>query len=421
LEPPRELTTRELDQISNDRPIYVLNASGHIAYVNSKALELANITKDTPDPQGAQYGRYEDGSPNGVLYGLIAHLPVMLLNPAIVTRMQTGLVDAGIEVGDQAAPLGITTLCDMAAGAFGAAADIRAFEQMFADGRMKTRVRAYLFDGKAAEWDEVGVEPGYGDAFMRVSGWKMVVDGSNQGYTGRQREPYVGRDSRGIFYVEPEVLDEHVLTRATQGWPLGLHGNGDAAIDAILDSLENAQRQGVDIKSLRCRIEHCSILHDDQIARCQALDVAPSFLINHVHYWGHVMRDKVFGPEKVQLLDRCGAVEAAGLTWTMHSDAPVSPLGSLHKIRVAAVRDLWKEPDTILAPQERVGVEAAIRSITRDAAWLCHSEDEIGSLEPGKLADFVVLEDDPRAVEPRAISDIKIHQTWMDGRQVYEG
>lgn len=421
LEPPRELTTRELDEISNDRPIFVLNASGHIAYVNSKALELANITQATPDPQGAQYGRYEDGSPNGVLYGVIAHLPVMLLNPAIVTRMQTGVVDAGIEVGDQAAPLGITTLCDMAAGAFGAAADIRAFEQMFADGRMKSRIRAYLFDGKAAEWDEVGAEPGYGDPYMRVSGWKMVVDGSNQGYTGRQREPYVGRDSRGIFYVEPEVLDEHVLTRATQGWPLALHGNGDAAIDAILDSLENAQRQGVDVKSLRCRIEHCSILHDDQIARCQALEVAPSFLINHVHYWGHVMRDKVFGPEKVQLLDRCGSVEAAGLTWTMHTDAPVSPLGSLHKIRVAVVRDLWREPDTILAPQERVGVEAAIRSITRDAAWLCHSEDEIGSLEPGKLADLVVLEDDPRAVEPRAISDIKVHQTWMDGRQVYEG
>jgi len=421
LEPPRELTTRELDEISKGRPIFVLNASGHIAYVNSKALELARITKDTSDPKGAQYGRYEDGSPNGVLYGVIAHLPVILLNKAIVSRMETGFVDAGIEVGDQAAPLGVTTLCDMAAGAFGAAADIKGFQDMFVSGRMKARVRAYLFDGKADEWDKVGVEPGYGDAFMRVSGWKMVVDGSNQGYTGRQREPYLGRDSRGIFYVEPKVLNEHVLARAKQGWPLALHGNGDAAIDAILDACENAQGQGIDIKSLRCRIEHCSILHADQIARCKALRIAPSFLINHVYYWGHVMRDRVFGPEKVELLDRCGSVEKAGLTWTMHTDAPVSPLGSLHTIRVAAVRDLWKEPDTILAPQERVGVEAATRSITRDAAWLCHSEDEIGSLEPGKLADFVVLESDPRSVEPKAISDITIHQTWMDGRQVYDG
>jgi predicted amidohydrolase YtcJ len=419
LEPPRELTTKELDAISNDRPIFVLNASGHIAYVNSKALALAKITKDTPDPKGAQYGRYEDGSPNGVLYGVNAHLSVVLLNKQIIERMKTGIVDAGIEVGEQAAALGITTLCDMAAGAFGAAADIEAFEKMFAAGRMKARVRAYLFDGKAEEWDKVGAKPGYGDAYMRVSGWKMVVDGSNQGYTGRQREPYVGKDTKGIFYVEPKVLNDHVLMRAKQGWPLALHGNGDAAIDAILDALENAQAQGVDIKSLRCRIEHCSILHDEQIARCKALGVGPSFLINHVHYWGHVMRDKVFGPEKVQLLDRCGSVDKAGLTWTMHTDAPVSPLGSLHKIRVAVVRDLWKEPDTTLAPPERVSVEAAIRAITRDAAWLSHSESEIGSLEPGKLADLVVLESDPRTVEPLKISDIKVSQTWMDGKQVY--
>jgi predicted amidohydrolase YtcJ len=103
----------------------------------------------------------------------------------------------------------------------------------------------------------------------------------------------------------------------------------------------------------------------------------------------------------------------------MHTDAPVSPLGSLHKIRVAVVRDLWKEPGKVLAPQERVSVEAAIRSITRDAAWLSHSENEIGSLEPGKFADLVVLESDPRKVEPRKISDIKVSQTWMDGKQVY--
>jgi len=421
LEPPRELTTRELDEISPDRPAFVLNASGHIAYVNSRTLELANIGRDTPDPEGAQYGRYADGSPNGVLYGAAAHLPVLLMNQSIGDRMRSGFVDAGIQVGEYAASLGVTTLCDQATGVLGGAAEWERYQQMYAEGRMKARIRAYLFDGKGPEFDEAGIRPGEGNALVRVAGWKIVTDGSNQGFTGRQREPYLGRDSRGIFYIEPEALRGIVRTRAAQGWPLSLHGNGDAAIDSILDALEHAHDQGIDVRTLRCRIEHCSILHDDQIERAEALGIGPSFLINHVHYWGHVMRDKVFGPEKVQLLDRCGAVEAAGLTWTMHTDAPVSPLGSLHKIRVAVARDLWKEPDTILAPQERVGVEAAIRAITRDAAWLSHSENEIGSLEPGKLADLVVLESDPRAVEPRAISDIKVHQTWMDGRQVYGG
>ena len=199
-----------------------------------------------------------------------------------------------------------------------------------------------------------------------------------------------------------------------------MHGNGDAAIDSILDAAEAAREQGVDIPALRCRIEHCSILHDEQIERIKALGMVPSFLINHVHYWGHVMRDQVFGPEKVQLLDRCRAVEDAGIDWVMHTDAPVSPLGSLHKIRVAVARDLWKEPGTILAPDERVSVEAAIRSITINAARACHSEHEIGSLEPGKFADLVVLEEDPRQVEPTAISDIVVSETWMNGNRVFE-
>jgi predicted amidohydrolase YtcJ len=131
------------------------------------------------------------------------------------------------------------------------------------------------------------------------------------------------------------------------------------------------------------------------------------------------MRDEVFGPDKVQLLDRCKSVEDAGLNWVMHTDAPVSPLGSLHKLRVAVARDFWKEPETILAPGERVGIEAAIRAITRNAAWACHSDHEIGSLEPGKLADLVILEDDPRKVEPVRISGIGISETWMDGERVY--
>ena len=198
-----------------------------------------------------------------------------------------------------------------------------------------------------------------------------------------------------------------------------MHGNGDAAIDSILDATEAARDAGADVRSLRCRIEHCSILHNDQIERMTALGMVPSFLINHVHYWGHVMRDQVFGPEKVQLLDRCKAVEDAGLNWVIHTDAPVSPLGTLHKIRVAVSRDLWKEPDTILAPAERVSVEDAIRAVTINAAWACHSEDEIGSLEAGKLADFVVLENDPRSVEPTAISEIRISETWMDGDRVF--
>ena len=418
LDPPRDLTTRELDEIAPDRPAFVLNASGHVAYVNSKALELDGITRDSENPPGGEYGRYEDGTPNGVLYGQSASSGILYRNQEIANRMQSGFVGAGREVGELAAALGITTLCDQATGALAGPAELQSYQAMYDGGLMKSRIRAYAYSEQPG-WDEAGVEAGYGDALMRVAGWKIVTDGSNQGFTGRQREPYFSRDTIGIFYIEPDDLRQRAIDRGRQGWPLSLHGNGDAAIDSILDAVEAARDAGVDVAALRCRIEHCSILHDEQIQRMAALGMVPSFLINHVHYWGHVMRDEVFGPEKVQLLDRCGAVEDAGLNWVMHTDAPVSPLDTLHKIRVAVVRDLWKEPSTVLAPDERVSVQSAIRAVTRDAAWACHSEQEVGSLEAGKLADLVVLEQDPRSVEPTAISDIPISETWMDGNRVY--
>lgn len=420
LQPPRDLTTRDLDDVVPDRPLFVLNASGHIAYVNSKSLEMAGITRDSQDPPGAEYGRYEDGSPNGVLYGQAAFLGILLLNQQITHRMQSGFVQAGREVGDLAASHGITTLCDQATGGLAGPAELDSYRAMFEGGRMKSRIRAYAYSEQPG-WDEAGVMPGDGDALMRVAGWKIVTDGSNQGFTGRQRKPYYTRDTVGIYYVTPEELRDATLDRAQKGWPLSLHGNGDAAIDSILDAVENARDSGVDVRALRCRIEHCSILHDDQIRRMQSLGMVPSFLINHVHYWGHVMRDQVFGPEKVQLLDRCQAVEKAGLSWVNHTDAPVSPLGSLHKIRVAVARDLWAEPGTVLAPKERVSVEAAIRSVTRNAAWACHSEHEIGSLETGKFADMVILESDPRKVAPKEISNIEISETWMNGNRVFQG
>ena len=419
LDPPRDLTTRDLDPIVPDRPVFVLNASGHIAYVNSKTLELVGITRDSEDPPGGEYGRYEDGTPNGVLYGQSAYMGILFLNEKITERMQSGFVAAGREVGAEAAALGITTLCDQATGAIAGPAELDTYRAMFDGNQMKSRIRAYAYSEQPG-WDEAGVEAGQGDALLRLVGWKIVTDGSNQGFTGRQREPYFTRDTLGIYYVEPDALRAMAIDRGKRGWPLSLHGNGDAAIDSILDAVEAARDEGVDVQALRCRIEHCSILHDEQIARMQALGMVPSFLINHVYYWGQVMRDEVFGPEKVQLLDRCKAVEDAGLNWVMHSDAPVSPLGALQKIRVAVARDMWAEPETILAPQERVSPEAAIRAVTRNAAWACHSEHEIGSLEPGKLADLVVLEDDPRKVEPTAIADIGISETWMDGRPVFQ-
>jgi predicted amidohydrolase YtcJ len=117
------------------------------------------------------------------------------------------------------------------------------------------------------------------------------------------------------------------------------------------------------------------------------------------------------------MLDRTASCAAAGIRWTVHSDEMVTPMGPLRCIHNTVTRSLWREPEFVLNPDERVGVEAAIRSMTSDAAWQCHSDHEIGTLEPGKFADFVVLDQDPREVDPEALLDIEVLETWMDGER----
>ena len=131
------------------------------------------------------------------------------------------------------------------------------------------------------------------------------------------------------------------------------------------------------------------------------------------------MRDEVFGEQKAQLLDRCASVEKAGVGFTLHSDFMVTDPVPLHMIEMAVTRRTWKEPEYVLAPEERISVESAIRAITYEAAWQLFSEHEVGSLEAGKLADLVILDKDPRTVAPDAIKSIRVLETWMDGNQVY--
>ena len=287
-------------------------------------------------------------------------------------------------------------------------------------GRLKARIRAYPFYTIGAEaWDSAKVRPGDGDAMVRIAGYKLVADGSNQGFTGLQREPYLNSDSRGSAYMSAGELTAAAIDRARAGWPLALHANGDAAIDMVLDACQAVHDAGIDLARVRPRIEHCSMLHDEQIARMKALGVSASFLIGHVHFWGVWMRDRVFGPDRVNLLGRLASVGRAGVGYTLHSDFTVTDPGPPHMIQMAVARRTWKEPDFVLNPAERVSVESAIRAITSEAAWQLFSEHEIGSLEVGKLADLVILDQDPRKVPVGRIRDIRVAATWMDGAQVY--
>lgn len=412
------LTFTELDAISTEHPIFVFNASGHLAYANSKAFETAGVPPDVENPAGAEFVRDADGNLTGVMKNNVAFLRILNKYPALAEANPT---EALIGLLSKWSQVGLTTVSELSLGGLSQSpADATVMFDAALSGRLTARIRAYPFYTVGAEsWDEAGIKPNEGNALARIAGYKLVADGSNQGFTGLQREPYLDSDSRGLAYMSLAELKKVALERAAKGWQLAIHGNGDAAIDNVLDACEAVRDAGIDMKKVRARIEHCSILHDEQIARMKELDVSASFLIGHVHYWGVAMRDEVFGEAKAELLDRCASVEKAGVGFTIHSDFMVTDPVPLQMIEMAVTRKTWKEPEYVLAPNERISVESAIRALTIEAAWQLYSEHEVGSLERGKLADLVILEQDPRKVAPDEIKYIKVMETWMDGKQVY--
>jgi predicted amidohydrolase YtcJ len=414
------LTFAELDPISLDHPIFVLNASGHLAYANSRAFEAAGISPDVENPPGGEFVRDADGKLTGLMKNNVAFIQVASKYPAM---MEADPVEGLIKLVDKWSALGLTTVSELSLGALAQSpADGQVMAAAAQTGRLNARIRAYPFYTLGTQtWDEANVRQGDGNAMARIAGYKLVADGSNQGFTGLQREPYLGtKDDRGLAYMSSEELTAAALERAKKGWHLAIHGNGDAAIDNILDTCQALRDAGIDMSKVRPRIEHCSILHDEQIARMKELGVSASFLIGHVHYWGIAMRDEIFGEEKVQLLDRCRSVEEAGVGFSLHSDFMVTDPDPLHMIEMAVTRKTWKEPNYVLAPKERISVESAIRALTSEAAWQLFSEHEVGSLEPGKFADLVILDKDPRRVNPDTIKEIKVIETWMDGEQIYQ-
>ncbi len=415
---PDYLTRDLLDQVSTDHPVFVYNTSLHLGYCNSVALSLAGIDANTPDPQGAEIGRDAQGQPNGVLKAG----PAMALVIRHNNKLKNGnIADGCLSVLGQANAVGITTLCDQGTGMFQGAKELDVYQRMRDSGRMTARFRYSVSQAMADRWDEAKLVWGEGDEWVRRTGWKIVSDGSNQGRTGLQREAFLGSegdDARGMAYIDKADLDAAVERRLREGWAVCVHANGDAAIDRALDAFAKARAKGLNPAAKRCRIEHCSILHDEQIDKMAELGLSPSFLIGHVHYWGKAFVEDIFGLEKASKLDRTGACEDQGIRWSLHSDDPVTEMNPLRCMENAVVRNMWRS-DELLSPEERVSAAAALRAMTIDAAWQCHSDHEVGSLEPGKYADFVVLEQDPLTVAPETLGGINVLETWVGGRCVY--
>jgi predicted amidohydrolase YtcJ len=245
-------------------------------------------------------------------------------------------------------------------------------------------------------------------------GVKIVGDGSNQTETGAQTKPYLKSASKGSPNFDAAQLKEMVAQVKALGLPVQIHCNGDYTADIALDAIEAAYAGSTEFGVNR--LEHATMARPDQIERMKKLAVQPSFLMNHVRFYGAAYRDQIFGPERAAFMDPAGACVKAGLPFTLHTDGPCSPPGPLALISTAVTRRCIID-NSVVGPDQAVSLDDAIRAVTIDAARQLGQGERLGSLEKGKEADFTILESDPYKVSPDAIADIKVSETWVAGER----
>lgn len=425
LEEQRHLTRDELDAVAPSNPVFVAHVTGHLAIANSQALRLAGIEEDMAEPQDGKFGRDATGRLNGVLYEKTAMAPLAKVIPqSSGTEMVERLGRAAQEYLAQ----GITMNTDAAVGMFGnakAELDVHFAAANNGLNPMRTQLMLmhnFLRENEAyAGYDAEQLDQEFqaaSNGLVRLDSAKMFQDGSIQALTGALRESYYCDTSeRGKLFHDQDDFNAEVLDLHRRGFRITTHGNGDRAIGSILDAYAHA----LDIEPKarhQHRIEHVQTGTTDDLTRMEELRVAGSFFINHVYFWGKRHKEIFLGPERASRISPLAEAVAHNLLFTLHSDCPVTPISPLFSIW-AAVNRLTKEGE-VLGADQRIDVMTALKSMTIYGAQLNFAEEEVGSLEVGKKADFAVLEADPTSADPVNIKDIAILATMIDGKVVYD-
>jgi predicted amidohydrolase YtcJ len=403
-------TMASLDALARDHPVVVVANSLHAAYGNRRMFDLAGITDATPDPPGAEYVRHA-----GALTGEVRETAAVfqLTAPAHAARPGS-LTDALRWAYGEYARAGFTTVGELAYDArLGPLLTALAEE----DG-CPVRVRAYRIGTPelAADPDHrPGPRPPSSDLFAEA-GVKLWADGSP--WIGNVATSFAYLDSdatralglgpchHGAMNYEPDELAGLVEAFAARGWQLAVHVHGDVAVDAVLDALER-------VAGPRPRLEHCGAMRPEQFRRAAALGATVSLFVAHLHHWGDVLVDDLFGPELGARWMAARAALDAGLRISLHNDGTVTPPDPLGSVATAVTRRAGGS-GRVLAPDERITVAEALRAVTGDAAWQL-GLDDVGRLEVGARADFVLLSADPRRVPPDELGGIEVLTTTLGG------
>lgn len=422
-------TAEGLDAAAGGRPVILEHISGHMITVSSRALELAGYPgrDGVPDVDGGFVARTPDGRAQGLLQEKAMELIYDLVRPMNLEEVQRNLSLSG----NQAVRYGLTSVTEPGIGASkmlgNSPVDFHSYQQAVENGVLSTRVTLMPYcttlhdvsGFKEHGWFglDLGIRTGLGDDRLRVGPVKIVSDGSFIGRSAAMHHCYHGEPgNHGVMQFDPAELQAMIVGAHEAGWTVATHAIGDAAIDHVMDAVQEAQRR-LPRPDARHRIEHFALATEAQIARAAGLGLTAVPQGVFISDFGDGMMAAV-DPELAPLIYRMKSLLGAGMVLPGSSDSPVSdgnPLVSLHDMvnrRTAS--------GAVLGPEERLTVQEAVRAYTYGSAYAVGQEQDKGTLRAGQLADFVALSDDLFAVPKETIKQVTVAATVINGEVAFD-
>ena len=406
----RPLGISDLDAAVPDQPVHIQHRGGHTSYSNSLAFRKAGIDEKTPDPPG---GKIDRDPATGKLSGRVAESANAYFEKAIPHNFTRDDHREGVKlISKMLAKTGITSAHE----AQGTPDDLRAYQDARDSGDLLFRAYCLINYRYIDAMIAAGNRTGLGDEWVRVGAMKLVCDGSISERTARLSTPYEGRpNDNGILVMTEEELYTHGRKAHLAGWQIGTHANGDVGIDTTLRVYERLQKESPR-RDPRFRIEHCTVINDDLIARIKALGAIPTPFSTYVYYHGEKMR--YYGAERLNHMFALRSFLDAGIRATQASDYPPGEFIPMMALQSEVTRTDIK--GNVWGPKQKITVEEAIRVGTINGAYSSYEENLKGSIETGKLADLVVLGRDPLKENPSTLVTIPVERTMAGGRWTFE-
>ena len=412
LKDKRPLNVRDLDQVSTEHPVVVRHRGGHTSFYNSRAFALARVTKDTPNPPGGTF----DKDAGGELNGRVTDLARGVFNnvgtrPSYTAEQRATRERDGVaHISKQFARYGLTTVHHQGG-------DLAAIQDVRARGDLRHRV-SYEAGGRVLEnMITSGIATGFGDEWIKFGATsEHTLDGSFSERTMALSVPYPGQNGyKGNVTESQDECNAWVERVHRAGIQVNCHANGDVAIAEYLTAFERAQ-QLFPRRDVRPKITHCTLINDDLVRRIKAAGAVPALFSTYAYY--NTDKFPFYGEALMTHAMAYRTLLDAGVPCTAGSDFSPGPFAPLMGMQGMVTRTGWD--NTTWGANQRITVDEALKVNTLNGAYASHEEDVKGSIAVGKLADFVVLADDPHTVDPSKIKDIQIVQTVVGGTTVYQ-